>query len=271
MKMQLTQNNFSIAKNPPAYSAAQQRQGIVLNAPLPQVLFITNDIILAFNRFLKKSGLVGSTYHEVGIGENGKMTILPRSQYGRPIFLAKFCSDLDQSMRLLCEEGPIEFLALKGWFGRTAHSHTVSLKPSVNNEVVYSIGAKDRETPRVRRGGMIPDNLDILLESYAQVDPAGNEIFNPNKSRFRHVQNGEVFDEFNDGWGSPDPFKFPLKHFYEVSQNPERAIVKLRGRQLANLERDLRQLPSGVIKGLNQISDALRQFDPNDEYIIRNC
>lgn len=183
-----------------------------------------------------------------------------------PILLAKFCPDLHKSMKLLCEEGPIEFLAPRG-FRQTAHSHAVSLKPSVNKEVVYSIGAKDRETPRVRIVGTIPDDDDLLVESNAQVDLAGNEIFNPNKPGFRHVQNGEVMP-INAGWGSPDGLKFPLKHFYEVFQNPERAIVKLRGRQLANLERDWRQLPSGVIEGLNQISDALRQFDPNDEYII---
>jgi hypothetical protein len=263
MKMQLSPpNNFSIAKNPSAYSAAQQRQGIVLNAPLPHVPFNTENINPAFNRFLTKSGLVGATYHEVGIGENGKMTILPKSQYGRPIFLAKFCSDLDQSMRLLCEEGPIEFLALRG-SGRTAHSHTVSLKPSVNNEFVYSIDAKDRELPRVRR-----DGFDVLVESNAQVDQAGNQIFNPNNSGFRHVTNGKV-QENSGGWEAPDAFKLPVRYLYQLLETPERAIVKLRGRRpQANLERDWRQLPSGVIKGLNQISDALRQFDPNDEYII---
>jgi hypothetical protein len=255
MKIQLTPNNFSIAKNPPAFSAAPQRQGIVLNDPLARIHFNTDDVNPRFNRYLTKSGLVGATMHEVGRGMNNEITILPEGQNGdSSIFLAKFCSDLHKSMKLLCEQGPIQFLALRG-SGRTAHSHTVSLKPSVNNEFVYSIDAKDRELPRVR-----DDGLDVLLESNAQVDQAGNEIFNPNKPGFKHVTNGKVRPNYG-GWGGPDAFLLPVMHLYQFLEDPEKAIVQLRGRPQANLERDWRQLPSGVIEGLNLISDALEPFD----------
>jgi hypothetical protein len=57
MKMQLTQNNFSIAKNPQAYSAAQQRQGAIVDKSLENFVQKASteqpELAKAFNEVLQ--------------------------------------------------------------------------------------------------------------------------------------------------------------------------------------------------------------------------
>jgi hypothetical protein len=240
-----SQNTYCSAKASPTHS--QARTGVELNPPLPPVPFNTGEVDASFYRYL---------YGQYGTGIVGESHASPR----RPFPPAQFSSEMDEAMKLLCQNGPITITA-----DRINHGHTFIIDPRTNDpEYAYSIHARDLELPEVSTDGSVLDK-----QSNARVNLKGEAFPCPGKPLYKFSQNGKPEQLTLVSRSYPNALKLPVLHLDQALQDHNNAIIKFKiDNKLLNLNLAKYQsiIPDHIKEALNIISELLRPFNPELSY-----